>query len=97
MDDTAGAGVGTLGAADLASTADPGHLAEVLKVILQERLSERIVEQIVAVPQVPEDAVRVFKVKPQECVSERRGELIVAVEHITLPERWKRAGGQFLF
>ena len=62
-----------------------------MKVIRQERASERIVEQIVAVPQIQEHAVQVFKATPQERVSERMGEEIVAVEHIIPLERWQRA------
>ena len=36
-----------------------------MKVIRQERASERVVEQIVAVPQIQEHGIEVFKVTPQ--------------------------------
>ena len=58
--------------------------AGVFKVIPQERVSEPIVEPIVAVPQIQAHGVGVVKVTPQR-VSERMGEEIVAVEHIFLP------------
>ena len=55
---------------------------EVFKVIQQERVSERVVEQFVALPQIQEHVAEGFKVIPQEQVSERKVELIVAVPQI---------------
>ena len=47
------------------------HRVEVFKVCQQERVSECVVEQCVAVPQLQENVREVFKVIPQPHVSER--------------------------
>ena len=54
---------------------------EVTKVILQERVSERIVALIVAVPQIQEHVDEVFTVIPQEWVSER-----IVAEIVVVPQ-----------
>ena len=58
------------------------HVVEVFKVFRQERVSECVVEQILAVPQIQEHVVEVFKVIPQEQVSKRIVEWTVAVPQI---------------
>ena len=55
---------------------------DVFKVIRQERVSERVVEQFVAWPQIQEHVAKVCKLIPQEQVSERTMEQIVAVPQI---------------
>ena len=56
-------------------------VVEVVQIIPQERIQQRIVEQIVdvPVPQVVEEILEVIKVIPQERVSERIVEQIVDV------------------
>ena len=53
------------------------EIVEVVKVIPQERISERIVEQIVdvPVPQIMEEIVEVVQIIPQERVQNRKVEL----------------------